>query len=961
MKRPWILSFCIAAACAPAQPSTPPSQPVPKPNMDPGSLDRPGIAVRPDSIAQDTSLRAPGKTPAEADSEPPVAPADAYQRGWMPLRETGVAAFVRAHPRFDGRGVLIAILDSGIDAGVPGLVTTSTGARKILDLRDFSGEGAIALTPVTVQGDAVTVGGRRLTGLGRITAMNAGARVYAGVLRERVLGSAPAADVNGNGTDTDVIPLVVVRARDGWVVFADTDGDGSLDNERPVHDYLVAQETFGWHSGGKRSLLTVAANVAAGDASSPPSLDLFFDTSAHGTHVAGIAAANDMYGVAGFDGVAPGAQLLGCKIANNAFGGISTTGSMLRALDYAIRLAAARQLPLVVNMSFGVGNEAEGTARIDAIIDSVLAVHPEIVFTVSAGNDGPGLSSIGFPGSASRIISVGATIPAVFTPDDASGRGREPVAYFSSRGGELARPDIMTPGIAYSTVPGWDAGGEQKTGTSMASPHAAGLAALLQSSIAAGARRPDAATIRQALMVTARPIDGASYLDQGAGMPDVGRAYRWLQRARPAAVVGVTAPGGRGTASYQIVSRGTAPDTVRTFTLRATRADTFRLRSSVAWLHTPARTITSAAGAGSARVTYDARRMQQPGVYTGVVTGWTRDTLAGPAFRLLNTVVVGYPAGTAVSTHAVLPPASIRRVFFQADSERPFEVRVTSDVEATTAYLHEPNGMPYRDGNGASAGSGEAAALYEIGARDVVAGMYEVVVAAPPASGSNAQIEITHAPVRLRVARERAGIVATVVNTGDSALDARVAVVIAGASRSQVIVARGSEQQRISFTLPAWARGAVVEISMDRAQWPRFTDFGMTVLDSSGAQIAQEPLNYAIGRLQVPLADGHRSIPAALLLNPGFADPDSNEGWTANVSIRLYGDSAVTASSPAGAVPVDLHLAARASGSVTFSLPPLPWTFGDGFVPMGAVVTLVGGRVWTREAAFPPAAPSVMR
>ena len=53
--------------------------------------------------------------------------------------------------------------------------------------------------------------------------------------------------------------------------------------------------------------------------------------------------------MAGFDGVAPGAQLLGLKIATGAQGGITTTGSMIRAMDYAIRFAEQRQLPLVLN------------------------------------------------------------------------------------------------------------------------------------------------------------------------------------------------------------------------------------------------------------------------------------------------------------------------------------------------------------------------------------------------------------------------------------------------------------------------------------------------------------------------------------------------------------------------------------------------------------------------------------
>jgi hypothetical protein len=63
----------------------------------------------------------------------------------MPLSATGVIEFRKAYPTYDGRGVLIGILDSGIDPGIPGLSTTSTGERKILDLRDFSGEGEVKL------------------------------------------------------------------------------------------------------------------------------------------------------------------------------------------------------------------------------------------------------------------------------------------------------------------------------------------------------------------------------------------------------------------------------------------------------------------------------------------------------------------------------------------------------------------------------------------------------------------------------------------------------------------------------------------------------------------------------------------------------------------------------------------------------------------------------------------------
>jgi subtilisin family serine protease len=134
--------------------------------------------------------------------------------------------------------------------------------------------------------------------------------------------------------------------------------------------------------------LTVAANFD--EVNGLPVLDLVFDNSGHGTHVAGIAAGHNLFRVAGFDGVAPGAQVIGLKIANNARGGVSVTGSMQRAMTYAARFAEARGLPLVLNLSFGLGNEVEGRAVIDSIINAFLIAHPSVVFTISAGNDGPG-------------------------------------------------------------------------------------------------------------------------------------------------------------------------------------------------------------------------------------------------------------------------------------------------------------------------------------------------------------------------------------------------------------------------------------------------------------------------------------------------------------------------------------------------------------------------------------------
>ena len=238
--------------------------------------------------------------------------------------------------------------------------------------------------------------------------------------------------------------------------------------------------------------------------------DTVQDGFGHGTHVAATIAGTG----AGSDGlrkgVAPGATILSGKVLDDE--GSGWESDIIEGMEWAVGADAD-----VVNMSLG-GGPTDGTDPLSVSVNQ-LSDTTDTLFVVSAGNDGPGASTVGTPGTADRALTVGAV------------DRDESLADFSSRGprmGDLAiKPDITAPGVdiaaarASGTSMGTpvDALYTRASGTSMAAPHVAGAAALL------AAQHPTwtGDQLKDGLVSTALPADLTEY-EQGGGRVDVNRA-----------------------------------------------------------------------------------------------------------------------------------------------------------------------------------------------------------------------------------------------------------------------------------------------------------------------------------------------------------------------------------------------------------------------------------------------------
>ncbi|GHE66720.1 serine protease [Streptomyces spiralis] len=811
---------------------------------------------------------------------------------YNPSFETGAVDFVKQNPKADGRGVTIGILDSGVDLGHPALQKTTTGERKIVDW--------VTATDPIIDGDATwrpmvsAVSGPEFTYGGQSWKAPAGSYQISTFKESSTAGGDAKGDANRDGDTTDSWGILYDAA--AGTVRVDLDNDNDFTDDEPMKPYKDGFQ-IGWFGTDDPKTDVAERQPFVVQIRKDVPMDPYGGSwvgkkadfvnigvieSEHGTHVAGITAANGLFG-GKMSGAAPGAKIVSSR-ACTWTGGCTNVALTEGMID----LVANRGVD-IVNMSIGGlpalndGNNARAELY-TRLIDTY-----GVQLVISAGNSGPGANTIGDPGLADKVISVGASVSKETWAANYGSVVKTPYAMmpFSSRGPREDggfTPTLTAPGAAINSTQTWlpgspvaeagyslPAGYSMLQGTSMASPQATGASALLLS--AAKQRHLDLtpADLRTALTSTAHHIPGVQAYEEGAGLIDVVDAWTAIRLGATAHDYTVKAPvdtaidyalktPGFGTGLYDregglkagqkktydvTVTRTSGPDSPVWHTLRLVNnaGDTFRVVGSPLVrlpLNQPV-TVKVQAAPRSAGLKSAILQVDDP--FT-----------AGIDKQILATVVVADPVAYAYSDSGSVQRNSTRSYFLTVpEGAKSLEVAIggLKDKSQTRFIAVHPYGVPvdntstpycynnYLDGNGCKPDVRSYA--------DPQPGVWEVEVEArrtSPLLDNPYTLDVTvlgasFDPETVTVPEAKAGTPATAswkVTNNYAALDGKLVGGPLGSAESARPTIAGGEKRTTTVTVPEGAKSLDVAIGnvSDKS-----ADLDLTVYDASGKQVAQ--------------------------------------------------------------------------------------------------------------------------
>ncbi|KAJ8908206.1 hypothetical protein NDN08_008299 [Rhodosorus marinus] len=391
------------------------------------------------------------------------------REGFLPKQWIGATEFLSKNAAFDGRGVVVGVLDTGVDPGAAGLSETTDGKRKILDIVDCTGGGDVDSSTVVQENEDGTItglSGRTLTLGEKIRELNPSGKYHIGIKsayelfprnlitrirrerrdkwteQQRLAKSKarPASGKEEQGPSGDPTPqkkleqgevecqiaqlkamekdykdpgqifdCVVFNDGENWRAIVDSEESGQLAHYKILENYRLngVYATFGEHD-----LLNYCVNIYdEGNV-----LSIVVDAGHHGTHVAGTIAANYPDNPE-MNGVAPGCQIVSLKIGDSRLGSMETHQGLIRAMAYLTpddsendRRRHKIDYCDALNMSYGEATSRPDSGRFIEMARELVEKH-NVMFIFSAGNAGPGITTGTAPGGTSSVlIGIGAYV-----------------------------------------------------------------------------------------------------------------------------------------------------------------------------------------------------------------------------------------------------------------------------------------------------------------------------------------------------------------------------------------------------------------------------------------------------------------------------------------------------------------------------------------------------------------------
>ncbi|MEU0603859.1 S8 family serine peptidase [Streptomyces sp. NPDC006393] len=811
---------------------------------------------------------------------------------YNPTFETGAVDFVKDHPTWDGRGITIGILDSGVDLGHPALQRTTTGGRKIVDW--------VTSTDPIVDGDqtwrpmVTAVSGPSFSYGGATWTAPSGSYEISTFKESATTGGDEKGDLNRDGDTTDSWGVLYDPA--AGTVTLDLDNDHDFTDDTPMKPYKDGFQVGYFGTDDPKTdvvervpfVVQIRKDVpmdpygGSWTGKKADFVNIGVIESEHGTHVAGITAANGLFG-GKMNGAAPGAKIVSSRACT--WSGGCTNVALTEGM---IDLVANRGVD-IVNMSIGGlpalndGNNARAELY-TRLIDTY-----GVQLVISAGNSGPGANTIGDPGLADKVISVGAGISKETWAANYGSAVRTGYAMmpFSSRGPREDggfTPTLVAPGAAINSTQTWlpgspvaeagyslPAGYSMLQGTSMASPQATGASALLLSAAKQQHIDLTPAKLRTALTSTAHHSPGVQAYEEGAGRIDVVDAWKAIRRGAAAHDYTVKAPvdtaldqalktPGFGTGLYDregglkagqkktydvTITRTSGPDRPVWHTLRfANNAEhTFRVVGSPLVLLPLNRPVTVKVQAAPRSAGLKSAILEVDDPFT---TGVDR--------QVLTTVVVADPVHYTYSDTSSVQRNSTRSYFLTVpEGAKSLEVAIggLKDKSQTRFVSIHPYGVPvdntstpycynnYHDGNGCK----PEVRSYT----DPQPGVWEVEVEArrtSPLLDNPYRLDVSvlgadFDPQTVTVPEAKAGTPVTatwkVTNTY-AVLDGKLAGGPLGSAKTARPTIKAGEKQTSTVVVPEGATSLDVAIG---GVSDKSADLDLAVYDASGKQVAK--------------------------------------------------------------------------------------------------------------------------